>query len=131
MYEYLFCLYPLSFPQKNCPINNPLHILAAPPVLFQIFLWKGFKYKQFPAQKIIQIQNVSQCSVANDECFILLNIYYLIQPKNNLEFFCMQIPLNFSSFFCFENFEKKNTIFSLDFLEIFSLQFDNLWIHQR
>ena len=116
MYEYLFCLYPLSFPQ-NCPINNPLHILAPPPVLFQIFLWKGFKYKQFPAQKIIQIQNVPQCSAANNECFILLNIHYLIQQTNNLEFFCMRIPLNFSSFFVLKTLKKYNILcgFSQDF----------------
>ena len=105
------------FPKKNCPINNPLHILAPPPVLFQIFLWKGFKYKQFPAQKIIQIQNVSQCSAANNECFILLNIYYLIQPTNNLEIFCMRIPLNFSSFLVLKTLKKYNILlgFSQDF----------------
>jgi len=76
-----------------------------------------------PAQKIIQIQNVPQCSAANNECFILLNIHYLIQQTNNLEFFCMRIPLHFSSFFCFEDFEKIQY-----FVWIFSrflLQFDN------
>lgn len=106
-------------------VRSIIHFIFSPPppVLFQIFLWKGFKYKQFPAQKIIQIQNVPQCSAANNECFILLNIHYLIQQTNNLEFFCMRIPLNFSSFFCFEDFEKIQY-----FVWIFSrflLQFDN------
>ena len=121
------------FSPKNCPINNPLHILAPPPVLFQIFLWKGFKYKQFPAQKIIQIQNVSQCSVANNECLILLNIHYLIQQINNLEFFCMRIPLNFSSFFVLKTLKKYNILcgFSQDFYFTLIMAPFNLWIHQR
>ena len=43
--------------------------------------------------------------------------YSLSYPTNNLEFFCMQIPLNFSSFFVLKTLKKYNILcgFSQDF----------------
>lgn len=100
-------------------VRSIIHYIFSPlrRSFFKYFFEKGSNINNFPPKKIIQIQNVPQCSVANNECPILLNIHYLILQTNNLEFFCMQIPLNFSSFFVLKTLKKYNILcgFSQDF----------------
>lgn len=122
MYEYLFwTIYYLS-PKT---VRSIIHYIFSPlrRSFFKYFFEKGSNMNT-PAQKIIQIQNVPQCSAANNECFILLDIHYLIQQTNNLEFFCMRIPFYlFSSFFVLKTLKKYN--FCFGFSQDFYSQFDN------